>query len=128
MISAIPEPKIPENGPEPEFRPEFLRNCEPRELGCLNLEPKGNSPTKDILHVVYCEPETFNRYVNLGEVVWFEEDTVAVHGICPSDSRITGADNIDIVWRNFRAWIDRHVSADEKIVLIAYNDTSSSGP
>jgi hypothetical protein len=29
MIPATPEPKIPENGPEPEFRPEFLRNFEP---------------------------------------------------------------------------------------------------
>jgi hypothetical protein len=31
MIPAIPEPKIPENGPEPEFRPEFLPNFEPSE-------------------------------------------------------------------------------------------------
>ena len=30
MIPAIPEPKIPENGPEPEFRPEFRQNFEPR--------------------------------------------------------------------------------------------------
>jgi hypothetical protein len=29
MIPAAPEPKIPENGPEPEFRPEFRRNFEP---------------------------------------------------------------------------------------------------
>jgi hypothetical protein len=29
MIPATPEPKIPENGPEPEFRPEFHRNFEP---------------------------------------------------------------------------------------------------
>jgi hypothetical protein len=29
MIPATPEPKIPENGPEPEFRPEFRRNFEP---------------------------------------------------------------------------------------------------
>jgi hypothetical protein len=75
----------------------------------------------DCLRNVYREPETFNRYVNPGEGVWFEEATVAVHGIHPSDSRITGADKIGVVWREFRAWIDRHVSADEKIVLIAYN-------
>jgi hypothetical protein len=30
MIPATPGPKIPENGPEPEFRPEFCRNFEPR--------------------------------------------------------------------------------------------------
>jgi hypothetical protein len=29
MIPATPGPKISENGPEPEFRPEFLRNSEP---------------------------------------------------------------------------------------------------
>jgi hypothetical protein len=29
MIPATPEPKIPEDGPEPEFRPEFFRNFEP---------------------------------------------------------------------------------------------------
>lgn len=29
MIPATPGPKIPEDGPEPEFRPEFLRNFEP---------------------------------------------------------------------------------------------------
>ncbi len=30
MIPATPEPKLLENGPEPEFRPEFRRNFEPR--------------------------------------------------------------------------------------------------
>jgi hypothetical protein len=30
MIPATPEPKIPEDGPEPEFWPEFRRNFEPR--------------------------------------------------------------------------------------------------
>jgi hypothetical protein len=33
MIPATPEPKIPENGPEPEFRPEFFWNFEPRLQG-----------------------------------------------------------------------------------------------
>jgi hypothetical protein len=32
MIPATPEPKIPENGPEPEFRPEFRRIFEPSYL------------------------------------------------------------------------------------------------
>ncbi len=31
MIPATPEPKIPEDGPEPEFRPEFFRNFEPSQ-------------------------------------------------------------------------------------------------
>jgi hypothetical protein len=29
MIPTTPGPKIPENGPELEFRPEFFRNFEP---------------------------------------------------------------------------------------------------
>jgi hypothetical protein len=33
MIPATPGPKIPENGPEPEFQPEFFRNFS----GILNL-------------------------------------------------------------------------------------------
>jgi hypothetical protein len=33
MIPATPGSKIPENGPEPEFRPEFLRNSEPNSTG-----------------------------------------------------------------------------------------------
>ena len=37
MIPATPGPKIPENGPEPEFRPEFLRNSEPRSLNQESL-------------------------------------------------------------------------------------------
>ncbi len=36
MIPATQGPKIPENGPEPEFRPEFLLNFEPIE--CVNEE------------------------------------------------------------------------------------------
>jgi hypothetical protein len=39
MIPATPGPKIPENGPEPEFRPEFLRNFEPSlGYGCLDMK------------------------------------------------------------------------------------------
>jgi hypothetical protein len=33
VIPATPEPKITESGPEPEFRPEFRRNFEPRRPG-----------------------------------------------------------------------------------------------
>jgi hypothetical protein len=32
MFPATPEPKIPENGPEPEFRPELFRDFEPRAI------------------------------------------------------------------------------------------------
>jgi hypothetical protein len=39
MIPATPEPKIPENGPEPEFRPEFRRNFEPSQDGMAHHIP-----------------------------------------------------------------------------------------
>jgi hypothetical protein len=44
MIPATPEPKIPENGPEPEFRPEFFRNFEPSKYGLC-----GNNASYDQL-------------------------------------------------------------------------------
>jgi hypothetical protein len=41
MILATPGPKIPENGPESEFRAEFLRNSEPR-WRCLSKIDDGS--------------------------------------------------------------------------------------
>ena len=56
MISAIPEPKIPENGPEPEFRPEFLRNFEPRSGSSpRNLVPVDGVVLDHCLGAIYDE-------------------------------------------------------------------------
>jgi hypothetical protein len=38
VIPATPEPKFTESGPEPEFRPEFRRNFEPRTGMCQVLQ------------------------------------------------------------------------------------------
>jgi hypothetical protein len=39
MIPATPEPKIPEDGPEPEFRREFFRDFEPRDVMFVDEVP-----------------------------------------------------------------------------------------
>jgi hypothetical protein len=49
MIPATPGPKIPEDGPEPEFRPEFFRNFEPSLDAISNM--------KHIAFNLICDPE-----------------------------------------------------------------------
>ena len=77
--------------------------------------------SKDKLRHVYREPVTFNKYVNPGRGVHFEESCVAVHGIQPSDPRITHADKINVVWRQFCQWIEEHTAPDDVGILVAYN-------
>ena len=91
------------------------------ELAQLFLQPTGKSTTNDTLGAVYREPITFNRYVNSGEGVWFEEHHVACHGIHPSDPRILNADKMDKVWSDFCSWIESNVAPDATIILVAYN-------
>ena len=76
---------------------------------------------KDEVHEVYREPNTFNRYINPGRGVHFEEQCLAVHGIHPSDPRITQADKISVVWRDFCHWLETHTAADEVGIIVAYN-------
>ena len=70
---------------------------------------------------MYREPVTFNRYVNPGRGVHFEEQCVAVHGIHPSDPRIVEADPMTVVWRDFCKWIEDHTTPNEVCILVAYN-------
>ena len=44
MIPATPGPKIPENGLEPEFRPEFIRNFEPKTEASSVVDNGGRWP------------------------------------------------------------------------------------
>ncbi len=64
---------------------------------------------------------TFNKYVNPGSGVHFEERCVAVHGIHPSDPRITEADKLAVVWGQFCEWLEKHTASDEVGILVAYN-------
>jgi hypothetical protein len=58
MIPAIPEQKIPENGPEPEFRPEFFRNFEPRRGG-TNPVTARTVPPYDVIGKVINSNQAF---------------------------------------------------------------------
>ena len=64
---------------------------------------------------------TFNKYVNPGSGVHFKERCVAVHGIHPSDPRITEADKLAVVWGQFCEWLEKHTASDEVGILVAYN-------
>ena len=93
------------------------------ELSRLYIERpyKKTIYTKDKLREVYREPVTFNKYVNPGRGVHFEEHCVAVHGIHPSDPRITGADKLSVVWSQFCEWLEEQMLPDEVGILVAYN-------
>ena len=63
----------------------------------------------------------FNRYVDPGSGVHFEEQCVAVHGIHSSDHCIIGANKMDVVWQDFCKWIEENTTGDEVGILVAYN-------
>ena len=46
---------------------------------------------------------------------------MAVHGIHPSDPRITEADKLSVVWGQFCEWLEKHTASDEVGILVAYN-------
>ena len=74
-----------------------LFSCRPSYPGSPLRPHKKSVYNKDKLEEVYREPATFNKYVNPGSGVHFEERCVAVHGIHPSDPRITEADKLSVV-------------------------------
>jgi len=50
QISVTPGLKIPENGPEPEFRPEFFRNFKPRLIGSHDIDASCGSCEDYVAH------------------------------------------------------------------------------
>ena len=65
---------------------------------------------------------TFNRYVQPGcAPEYWDQRSIDVHGILPTDPRITGADEMRIVWPQFLLWFSEHSSAAEPIFLVAWN-------
>eukprot|EP00956_Cyclotella_meneghiniana_P013939 scaffold20501_cov80-Cyclotella_meneghiniana.AAC.1 len=93
------------------------------EISRLYIERpfKETITTRDTLTEVFREPVTFNRYVNPGSGVHFEEQCVAVHGIHPSDPRIVGADKMSVVWADFCKWVEEYTNPDDVCILVAYN-------
>ena len=70
------------------------------------------------------EKETFNRYVRPGDEAIWDERSCSIHGLSKDDKRITNADEIGIVWKEFCKFIDRHIGPDQKGVLVAWNGQS----
>ncbi len=67
-------------------------------------------------------PNTFNKYIQLGcAPAYWAQSSIDVHGILPTDPRITGADDICTVWFQFLVWLSEHTSAVETIILVAWN-------
>jgi hypothetical protein len=44
-----------------------------------------------------------------------------VHGILPTDARITGAEGMRTVWPQFLLWVSEHTLPTETIILVAWN-------
>ena len=57
------------------------------------------------------------------EAIW-DERSCSIHGLSKDDKRITNADEIGIVWKEFCKFIDRHIGPDQKGVLVAWNGQS----
>ena len=70
------------------------------------------------------EEETFNKYVQPGKDAIWDEKASSIHGLSKDDDRIVNADEIDVVWKKFCEFIDRHIGRDQKGVLVAWNGQS----
>jgi hypothetical protein len=65
---------------------------------------------------------TFNRYVQPGcAPEYWDQRIIDVHGILPTNPRITGADEMHIVWPQFLSWLAEHSLAAQPIFLVAWN-------
>ena len=61
MIPATPEPKIPENGPEPEFQPEFFRNFEPSVQKPIGRVAKVRYSSVELYQFRLCQQQDTDR-------------------------------------------------------------------
>jgi len=66
-------------------------------------------------------PTKFNEYINPGECAIWDDNVTKIHGLCKTHEKIVLASSISIVWQQFRSWIFRNMSVDEKAILVAYN-------
>ncbi len=84
------------------------------ELSCIYIKRPNKSTIfrSDEIHEVYREPVTFNRYVNPGSGVHFEEQCKAVHGIQNSDPCIVCTDKMELVWGDFCMWIKENTTVE----------------
>jgi hypothetical protein len=87
----------------------------------MKLVALGSSTTKDRAEFVV-DDDIFDSYVNpkVSQALW-GGCLIAVHGIHPHDKRITGPDEIRLVWHRFLQWILKHVPPGEYATLVAWN-------
>jgi hypothetical protein len=87
----------------------------------MKMVALGSSKTKDRAKFVV-DDDISDSYVNpkVSPALW-NDCLVAVHGICPHDEWITGANEIQLVWHRFLQWILKHVPPGEYATLVAWN-------
>ena len=81
-----------------------------------------NRTSNDMINGAEQDPNVFNKYVNpmRPESMW-DANATKTHGLLPSDPRISNADTIDIVWRQFEEWIDQHIPYGKYGIVVAWN-------
>ena len=65
----------------------------------------------------------FNKYINPGSCYW-DDNCIAVHGIQPSDVRITSADGIDKVWKEWKEYVEGHLTGGKVGCIVAWGGKS----
>ena len=67
------------------------------------------------------EPNKFNKYVNPGEGAPWTDACTNLHGLHAEHPSIVGADDIAVVWGQFREWLNANTFPDEVGILVAWN-------
>ena len=68
--------------------------------------------------------EEFNEYVKPPQDAEWNEHTIAITGLGPTDQRIMEADSIEIVWGRFVAFINKYVPKTTRGIIVAWNGES----
>ncbi|KAL9183005.1 hypothetical protein ACHAXT_004792, partial [Thalassiosira profunda] len=66
-------------------------------------------------------PNKFNKYVNPGEGAPWTDACTNLHGLHAEHPSIVGADDIAVVWGQFREWLNANTFPDEVGILVAWN-------
>jgi hypothetical protein len=73
------------------------------EICCMTIVSEEGSETKDKATMVEREVNMFNKYVDpQKDAQYWDEFSIGVHNIRPTDKRIKDADFIGIIWDQFR--------------------------
>ena len=66
----------------------------------------------------------FNQYVKPKSDAVFLDETVKVHGLHKNDPRLMEANEMNVVWSEFVAFVNRSIPDDHVGVLVAWNGQS----